>query len=93
MPRLTRLMFGITGMNVFKVEKTRPCLRLGCLRSRRLHSICSRLKRDQWCYAVLKDLKEIFYIKRIEDTYKNSLPTHFEDLKIIWKNVAKVEFD
>ena len=50
-------MFGITGMNVVKVEKTRPCLRLGCLRSRRLHPIFSRLKRDQWRYAVLEDIK------------------------------------
>ena len=59
MPSLNRSMFGVTGMNVVMVEKTRPCLRSGCLRSGRVQSICSRLK-DQWRrYAVLKDLKNL----------------------------------
>ena len=43
---ITRSMFGLTGIDVVKVEKTRPCLKVGRLRSRRVHPICSRLKRD-----------------------------------------------
>ena len=71
MPSLTRSMFGVTGMNVVKVEKTRPCLRSGCLRSGRVQSICSRLK-DQWRrYAVLKDLKQC--ISSISSTSYNCL--------------------
>ena len=67
MPSLTRSMFGVTGMNVVKVEKTRPCLRSGCLRSGRVQSICSRLK-DQWRrYAVLKDLKKDPFFREIRN--------------------------
>ena len=44
-------------MNVVKVEKTHPCLKVGSLRSRRPHTVYSRMKRPVApLNAVLKDL-------------------------------------
>ena len=65
---INRLMFEITGMNVVKVEKMCSCLKLVCLRSRRLHPIYSQLKIDQWCNAVLKDLNYLLRQGK-EDVY------------------------
>ena len=43
--KIISIMFGLICMNVVKVEKTHPCLKVGSLRSRRPHTVYSRMKR------------------------------------------------
>ena len=52
--KITQSMFGLTGMNVAKVENEVPLLE-----GVESASACSQLKKDQWRHAVLKYLIDV----------------------------------